>query len=309
MGIDKLLGSRARWLFLTHGVAVLLGFRLSAPWRRVEAGAAAAAELSCVVIVTFSGANATRAERALRGALEHTPAPRRVVLIDDAPPARHAALLAAHRSRDSTLDVLVRTDADRADGGLSALWNEGARRCARGGAASVALLNDDVEPDVTFAHLFQSIHDGARRGERGVFTCATDRAPWGEWMHQQVFLGPSRAPIVGRYSQADAVAHAAATRGSAKPGHVGLGGFLLAMSTDTLMANRLVEASAAGSASAPPRFFDERVPWGGNEREFNQRWADKGGTFSVVHSCFVRHASARAWLRRVDAWQGDAKAR
>ena len=128
-------------------------------------------------------------------------------------------------------------------------------------------------------------------------------------MHQQAFLGPSRAPIVGRYSQADAVAHAAATRGSAKPGHVVLGGFLLAMSTDTLMANRLAEESAAGSASAPPRFFDERVPWGGNEREFNQRWADKGGTFSVVHSCFVRHASARAWLRRVDAWQGDAKAR
>lgn len=158
---------------------------------------------------------------------------------------------------------------------LSASWNAFIKECRR---AYIILLNDDIQISNNFGHLI----DAMKQGPSTVYSCVSNAAPWGNYIHQQEYH-KSHTAIWKDYS--------------AQEWPQGPGGFVIGLSS--AFANKVRRRTGT--------VFNESVPWGGNEAEFNRRIVHGGivSSFVIVHSCFVYHQRKNSWLKRPDAWAGN----
>jgi hypothetical protein len=165
---------------------------------------------------------------------------------------------------------------------LSRTWNIAVEKCLELKADSVVLLNDDITIGPSFRHLLLAMDTGPST----VYSCTSNAAPWGNYIHQQEYIH-STSPVWRTHS--------------AYKWPRGPGGFVIGLPHTIVDVVR----------NRTRMIYNESVPWGGNEAEFNGRLVQECAIslFVIVHSCFVQHTRRNSWLRRTNAWKGSVRNR
>lgn len=225
---------------------------------------------TCNVIITH-GQNNHIVTQSLDNLIDIVPFPREIIVIDDGEDSRN--MLASPKYKQVTR--LIISTKERESSGISGMWNVATSHCLKNGAEAVVLLNHDISLDVTYAHLLKSLF--ANINKKGIYSCVSNKAPFANYINQQTYI-ESEEPIVAVYSP--------------RKWPKGPGGFCLGFTKKTLEMNKLREGE----------YFNNNVPWGGSETEFNKRWAKKGHQYYIVHSCLVLHERRNEWLKLDRAW-------
>lgn len=168
----------------------------------------------------------------------------------------------------STFDFIdeYHTVDDQSKGGLTFTWNKGISICLEKGCEGVILLNHDIKCNSTLHFLEDSF---LNKKEEGVYSCTTNKAPWGNHLNQESFIKKFDIPICEKFRNEN-----------------GPGGFCLAIPKNVLIKNKFNENN----------FFNPKYRFGGNERHFNNRWYSKGGYCYIVRNCFIEHFRDNSWL-------------
>jgi len=159
---------------------------------------------------------------------------------------------------------------ERQVGGLTYTWNAGIEKGMAFGSDVFVLLNDDTRVNASLVDLILAASNGEDLAICGPAT-SPEGAPFNpeSWVYTRSYrLGPSLD--LHRMKQWH-----------------GLNGFCLAFHRKLLEANCL-----DGHV-----WFDQEIPFGGNETEFGKRWFLQGGSCAIVYSCFVEHQKRASWRK------------
>jgi hypothetical protein len=150
------------------------------------------------------------------------------------------------------------------NGGLTGTWNQGIDECLNNDCDLVILLNHDIEINDTFHFLIEAT---MRENEEGIYSCTTDKGPWGNRLNQESYIRSNELIVDKFYDD------------------YGPGGFCLSIPKSVLIKNKFNEKF----------YFDPKYPFGDNERFYAKRWYQKNGYCYMVRNCFIRHDKDNSW--------------
>ena len=214
-------------------------------------------------IITTHGDNYDLVSKALKSILEYSCNDKYIVLFDnEGIKEKHEEL---KKNIEANEFIFIENQKDK--GGLTYTWNEGIRICLNNKCDAVILLNNDIVANETLSHLEQAVMN---RNEPGIYSCTSNKAPWGNHLKQQEYI-KSDVLIVDKHKN-----------------RKGPGGFCLAIPKEVLIKNKFDNYD----------FFDPKYFFGGNERYYNNRWHDEhNGSVYIVRSCIIYHERLNSWTK------------
>lgn len=214
-------------------------------------------------VVTTHKDNFDLIDTALKSLLEHCSKNKYLVVFDnEGVSKKKEQLLEKYKGVDEYIHI-----EDQSIGGLTYTWNTGIDICLQRGCDGVIILNHDIECNDTLHFLEESV---LGPNEKGVYSCTSDRAPWGNHLNQQSYIKYAKEPKVDKHKNSQ-----------------GPGGFCLAIPKDVLHQNKFDKDN----------YFDPTYHFGGNEAEYNNRWYKKGGYCYIVRNCFIKHSRLNSWVK------------
>jgi GT2 family glycosyltransferase len=196
--------------------------------------------------------------------IAHTPTPREIFVFDNesSDPLWHA--LPRRYSGIGGVTV-IRVDDQKSAGGLTGTWNRGVTTCLERGCDPIVLMNHDTKVNSSWINFLEAITD--------------DTVIYGPMSNE-----PGALHVHGDQFSEDGPAGAGLRRVAI------VNGFCFGFTAGLARAN-----SFDGQ-----NFFDPKLPFGGNETEFQRRYFRKcrGASASVVESAWVFHWKNHAWTRK-----------
>lgn len=214
------------------------------------------------VVLTTHKNNLQKILTSTRSVIENCTPNRKIIVFDNEGPEENKDILLTNFPEIEYIHI----DDQRKMGGLTYTWNEGIRKCLEDNCETVILLNHDIKCNHTFRHLIVA---SLNKEKEGIYSCTTNKAPWGNHLNQQSYIQSDSILVNEHYNEK------------------GPGGFCLAIPKEVLLKNKFDDYN----------FFDPKFPFDGNELFYNRRWYNKGGKVYIVRSCFIYHSRDNSWTK------------